>query len=171
MTSKYPEQPNGDVMAVFNTLKPKYYPLLEKNRTLIRHGTLNFFSVKIGDLLFPSGKFKVRNQCLKPRHFFLFNDCLLITKKLKSNRFRPRVFIHFRPNIQLQERSYSLEFRLLVPVEKGLNQKHVNSRGIKKIEGKRYRSIVMYAKNQQEKDSWMRDLEGCGTTLTSGYLD
>lgn len=166
MTSKYPEQPNGDVMAVFNTLKPKHYPLLEKPRTLIRHGTLNFFSVHS-----PLRNLLSSNKKTKPRHFFLFNDCLLITKKKSKTCYIPRIFIHLRSFIQLQERSYSLEFRLLVPVEKGLNQKRVNSRGIKKNKGKRYRSIIMYAKNQQEKDSWMRDLEYCGTTLKSGYLD
>jgi len=117
-------------------LRPKPKPLLMGHRTLIRHGELGYFS--------PNTMSK------KFRYFFLFSDCLLLTKRLAQAKFQLQIYIHLRGNIKIVTLSGSptYEFRLLVP-EKGT------------IKKRKERRIILFGKSEEHKQAWLRDLQRC----------
>ena len=134
-TTPIPANIGNDVRNVYNMLSPKPRPLLYRNRTLVRHGQLIYFS--------PNTMSK------KPRYFFLFNDCLLVTKRKAQQKFRLRIFIHLRSNVRLVDKEHSLEFRLLIPVYHGRQGRPA------------WRNVIMYARDMEHKRGWIRDLKHC----------
>lgn len=128
---------------VYSMLTPKPRPLLTRKRDLVRHGELIYFS--------PNTMTK------KPRYFFLFNDCLLLTKRKKAKKFRLKIFIHLRSNCAVAEgKGASTEFRLLVP--------HFSKKG----RGPAVRPIIMFGQTRAVKDAWVKDLKKCIAALKSG---
>jgi hypothetical protein len=81
---------------------PHPKPLLQGRRSLVRHGTLDYFSPN--------------TISRKPRYFFLFSDCLLLTKRTGTQKFWLKVYIHLGPNIHIIPMwdSPDFEFRLLI---------------------------------------------------------
>lgn len=122
-------QLTSDQHRVYEMLNPKPKMLLYRPRTLIRHGQLTYYSPN--------------TDSTKPRYFFLFHDCLLISKKISNTKYRLRVFVHLRSNIRLYDREKTMEFRLLVPTRRGT------------------RHIIMFAQNSKQKADWLRDLKHC----------
>lgn len=125
-------QLSRELLEVYSMMTPKPKSLVMRNRRLIRHGMLQFFSQN--------------TLSKKPRYFFLFHDCLLIAKKLSSKKFLLRFFVHLRSNVKLLDKPGTHEFRLLVP--------DTGSR-------ERYRSLIMTARNSKHKAEWMKDLMHC----------
>jgi hypothetical protein len=71
------------VQSVYDRLKPKPPELLQNpRREFVREGSVQMWSD-------PERKFK-------NRHLFLFNDVLLIAKKMSPKSFKLRVYVTFK---------------------------------------------------------------------------
>ncbi len=97
------QQPTTDAEKLYEMIAPKPKFLIQRPRQLVRHGELLYFS--------PNTMSK------KPRYFWLFEDCLLLTKRLGAQKFDLQIVIHFSPSIKVicMNDSPTYEFRLLVP--------------------------------------------------------
>jgi len=125
---------NANVTKVYNMLTPKPKQLLENpNRKLVRHGELIFFSTN--------------TMSTKPRYFFLFSDCLLITKRTGNSKFLLRLWLYLKSGVQLYSipESTNYEFRLLVPVQGSVKEA-------------KKRRLIIHAKSEEQKQQWVDDL-------------
>jgi len=86
----------------------------------------------------------------KPRYFFLFNDCLLITKRTGQAKFLLRLWMYLKAGVQLYSMpdSPNYEFRLLVPVQGTVKEA-------------KKRRLIIYAKSLEQKEQWVHDLAHC----------
>ncbi|KAL6043373.1 NUP214 domain-containing protein [Balamuthia mandrillaris] len=116
----------SDVRKVYSMLTPKPKPLLTEARKLIRHGELIYFS--------PNTMSK------KPRYFFLFDTCLLLTKKKSSHKYWLKVFIYLGPNMKLISDESDTQFRLVTAAGQ---------------------PIIMFGRSLAHKEPWVRDLKHC----------
>jgi len=114
------------VSEIHHMLHPKPADLLNPSRFFVREGDLNMWNKK---------KSKKSN-----RHFFLFNDIMLLCKKQTSKRFFLRVHITLRsPYVStesIEGSSHSSEFRL-----------HCKTR-----------YFILYAATDDERKEWVKDL-------------
>lgn len=131
-----PTYAGNDVEKVYHMLRPKPKPLLIGQRTLVRHGELGYFSPN--------------TVSRKMRYFFLFSDCLLLTKRGGQAKFQLKIYMHLRGAIKLvtMNGSPTHEFRLLIP-EKGTLKK------------RKERRIILFGKTEEHKQAWIRDLQRC----------
>ena len=96
---------NFEVIRVYRMLDPKPKELLNPSRRFVREGPM---------LQWEAGKHK-------PKYFFLFNDCMLITKKEGQKRYWLKVFVSLNPGIKVADvpnSSYRIphvEFRMFAP--------------------------------------------------------
>lgn len=92
-----------DAEKLQSMLQPKPKFLVARPRQLIRHGELEYFSIN--------------TMSRKPRYFWLFEDCLLVTKRLGTHKFQLQIVVHFSPGIKVVTLpdSPDWEFRLLCP--------------------------------------------------------
>ena len=83
----------------------------------------------------------------KPRYFFLFSDCLLISKRTGQAKFLLRLWIYLKSGVQLYSmpESPNYEFRLLVPVQGSVKEA-------------KKRRLIIYAKSEEQKEQWVMDL-------------
>jgi hypothetical protein len=93
----------NDAEKLYRMLQPGPKFLIARQRQLVRHGELMYFSVN--------------TMSKKPRYFWLFNDCLLITKRMGVQKFQLQVVIHFSSGMKVvtMPDSPNHEFRLLCP--------------------------------------------------------
>jgi hypothetical protein len=93
----------SDTEKLYRMLQPSPKFLISRPRQLIRHGELVYFSIN--------------TNSKKPRYFWLLNDCLLVTKRMGSQRFQLQIVVHFSPGIKVVTlpESSNNEFRLLCP--------------------------------------------------------
>src|SRR5579885_2682885 len=93
----------NNIEMVYNMIRPKPKELLLGKRELIRHGEL--------------GHFSCNTVSQKSRYFFLFTDCLLLTKKKGNQKYRLKLYIHLNRSIKIITlgNNSSYEFRLLIP--------------------------------------------------------
>eukprot|EP01089_Gocevia_fonbrunei_P006006 TRINITY_DN1651_c0_g1_i1.p1 TRINITY_DN1651_c0_g1~~TRINITY_DN1651_c0_g1_i1.p1 ORF type:complete len:838 (+),score=273.94 TRINITY_DN1651_c0_g1_i1:86-2599(+) len=126
----------NSVEKVYHMLTPKPKTLLQRNRELVKHGELIYFS--------PNTMSK------KPRYFFLFNDCLLITKRTGQNKFLLRLWMYLRGGVKIYSMpdSPNYEFRIIVPVKGS-------------VKTTKQRRLIIYAKNRDQKDSWVNEIARC----------
>lgn len=126
----------SDSQKVYQMCTPHPKPLLQGRRSLVRHGTLDYFSPN--------------TISRKPRYFFLFSDCLLLTKRTGTQKFWLKVYIHLGPNIHIIPMwdSPDFEFRLLID-EKGTLAK------------RKQRRLILYGQNKSHKEAWLSDLLHC----------
>eukprot|EP01087_Luapelamoeba_hula_P024163 TRINITY_DN90_c0_g1_i2.p1 TRINITY_DN90_c0_g1~~TRINITY_DN90_c0_g1_i2.p1 ORF type:complete len:707 (+),score=152.02 TRINITY_DN90_c0_g1_i2:367-2487(+) len=131
-----PTYAGNDVEKVYHMLRPKPKPLLVGQRELVRHGELGYFSPN--------------TVSRKMRYFFLFSDCLLLTKRDGQAKFQLKIYMHLRGAIKLvtMNGSPTHEFRLLIP-EKGTLKK------------RKERRIILFGKTEEHKQAWIRDLQRC----------
>eukprot|EP01089_Gocevia_fonbrunei_P014107 TRINITY_DN3794_c0_g1_i3.p1 TRINITY_DN3794_c0_g1~~TRINITY_DN3794_c0_g1_i3.p1 ORF type:complete len:611 (+),score=179.10 TRINITY_DN3794_c0_g1_i3:47-1879(+) len=135
-----------NVQKVYNMLTPKPKPLLENpSRKLVRHGELIFFSTN--------------TMSTKPRYFYLFSDCLLITKRTGQAKFLLRLWMYLKAGVQLYSMpdSPNHEFRILIPVQGSVKET-------------KKRRLIIYAKTKEQKDQWVNDIAHClwGSTGKKG---
>jgi len=115
------------VREVYNILYPKPVDLLQPSRFFVREGDLFMWNRK-----------KSKKSL---RHFYLFNDILLLCKKKTSKRYFLRIHITLRsPYVTVETINSSAmnsEFRL-----------HCKSR-----------SFILYAFSEDERKEWVNDLD------------
>lgn len=115
------------VQEIHSMLHPKPTDLLTPNRFFVREGDLLMWNKK---------KSKKSN-----RHFFLFNDIMLLCKKQGSKRFFLRIHITLRsPYVSvepIETSSYASEFRL-----------HCKTR-----------SFILYATSDDDRKAWLTDIQ------------
>ena len=96
---------NFEVIRVYRMLDPKPKELLNPSRRFVREGPM---------LHWEAGKHK-------PKYFFLFNDCMLITKKEGQKKYWLKVFVSLNPGIKVADVPNStykipgVEFRMFAP--------------------------------------------------------
>jgi len=125
-----------DSQKVYQMCTPHPKPLLQGRRNLVRHGTLDYFSPN--------------TVSRKPRYFFLFSDCLLLTKRTGTQKFWLKIYIHLGTNVHVIPMwdSPDFEFRLLID-EKGTLAK------------RKQRRLILYGQNRTHKEAWLSDLLHC----------
>lgn len=152
-----------DVEAVYRMLYPKPKPLLQYCRELVRHGELIYFSPN--------------TNSTKPRYFFLFDTALLLTKRTGKKRYWLKVYVHLRNGVTLVDNGPTdTQFRYRPPCPTHTSHTRallphpppsrscltrpdmVTCRLMVTVKG-RTRPIIMYGKNQQHKELWVRDLK------------
>lgn len=115
------------VQEIHSMLHPKPSDLLNPSRFFVREGDLFMWNKK---------KSKKSN-----RHFFLFNDIMLLCKKQGSKRYFLRIHITLRsPYVStesIETSSHASEFRL-----------HCKTR-----------SFILYATTDEERKGWLRDMQ------------
>jgi len=124
----------SDQEKIYHMCNPHPKPLLQGKKTLIRHGSLDYFSPN--------------TVSRKSRYLFLFNDALLIAKREGPQKFWLRIYIHLRSgncHIVPMWDSPEYEFRLLID-EKGT------------LEKRKQRRIILYGQNRAHKQAWLDDL-------------
>lgn len=124
----------SDQEKIYHMCNPHPKPLLQGKKTLIRHGSLDYFSPN--------------TVSRKSRYLFLFNDALLIAKREGPQKFWLRIYIHLRSgncHIVPMWDSPEFEFRLLID-EKGT------------LEKRKQRRIILYGQNRAHKQAWLDDL-------------
>jgi SOS1/NGEF-like PH domain len=86
-----------------------------------------------------------KEKRVKPKHFFLFNRCLLVCKKEGNSKFWLKVYITLRPTIKVvdvEDSTYSrpgCEFRLYAPKK----------------------TFIFFASTPATKDGWLKDINDC----------
>jgi len=132
------EMIDHDVRRIYQMLKPKPSELLQPRvgrppRKLVREGKLMCFSDK--------------DKINKPRYFFMFNDCLLLTKHEGINKYWLKVYVTWKKSIQVEAvkgstyRYADVEFRVYAPK----------------------RTFILFASSTEERDAWVKDIEDCLT--------
>jgi hypothetical protein len=164
----------SDSQKVYQMCTPHPKPLLQGRRSLVRHGTLDYFSPN--------------TISRKPRYFFLFSDCLLLTKRTGTQKFWLKVYIHLGPNIHIIPMwdSPDFEFRLLIDEKvriarspRGATQNvffdrlfgsfealHEINRATRwHLQGtlakRKQRRLILYGQNKSHKEAWLSDLLHC----------
>jgi hypothetical protein len=114
------------VWTIYEMLHPKPEDLINPERFFVREGELYVWDEK--------------TKQRKKRHFFLFNDVLLLTKKEGSRKFWLRIYVSLRsPYVNIDDGGdspYNSEFRL-------------NCRA---------RSFLFFAPTPDVKEQWVRDM-------------
>jgi len=83
-----------------------------------------------------------KEKRLKPRHIFLFNDCLLIAKREGRQKYWLKVFISLGANIQIEDVQ--------------------DSASNEKVEFRIYaakKNFILFARSRPEKESWLSELK------------
>jgi SOS1/NGEF-like PH domain len=120
---------NYEVIRVYRMLDPKPKELLTQSRRFVREGSILQWNAK--------------ERKHKPKYFFLFNDCMLITKKEAQKRYWLKVYISLNPGIKIADVTSSsyhipnVEFRLFAPK----------------------RSFIFFASSSQVKRQWIDDIQ------------
>jgi hypothetical protein len=160
----------SDAEKLYQMLQPGPKFLISRPRQLVRHGELMYFSVN--------------TLSKKPRYFWLFNDCLLVTKRTSAHKFQLQVVIHFSSGMKVVTMPDSPvhEFRLLCP-EKVLlplppfrchrsRTRLLTHRVVRVVScvscdeqgtlaKAKQRRVVMWGKNREHKEVWLTDLKHC----------
>jgi len=109
------------VWEIHDVLTPKPPDLVTDGRFFVREGTMQMWSDK--------------DKKQKPRHFFLFNDIMLVCKKEKSRKYWLRIHITLNsPTVSVEEQGR--EIRLYC----------------------RTRTFVLFPYSPQERQSWVEDI-------------
>ena len=127
-----------DVVRVYNMLtpKPKELVLNALTRKFIREGEIRVYNNK--------------EKKAKPRHLFLFNDCVLIAKREGKTKYWLKVYITLSPTIRIEDvrdtaTAEKVEFRIYAP----------------------RKNFILFARTKGEKESWIQDLKDTISQTTS----
>lgn len=112
---------NKIVVQIFDTINPKPIKLLDSEIKFIRKGNLFLINKE--------------EKTTKLRHIFLFNTCLLITKK-KNNNYNLKTIVYLDKKFEIKYTDDNLIFQLII------NNKKIN----------------FVAQSSIDKNNWLCDL-------------
>jgi len=120
------------ILAQFDP-KPEGLNLVDSHRYFIKEGPVVYYNTE--------------EKKSKPRQFFLFNDCLLLAKRLKADKYWLRYHIQLDGMRVEDEQSGWSDYRVISP---GSDIPDVEFRLTKQK-----KTLIFFCKTPQEKNDWV----------------